>query len=163
MSLEIYVDAHSGYKANERPRQFTVDEDIFEIAVVEEQWRSPDASFFKVRTTDGKHYVLRYCEELDQLALQSDFDGAELLTRPSVELITVGPAAISEAESRVAGCERCRPEESELVFDWVLAHVLDKHGAFEFVLAEPAKCPNWRGEIMEKTLVEPQIGLTVWS
>jgi len=56
MSLEIYVDAYSGYKANERPRQFTLDEDNLEIEAVEEQWRSPEAQYFKVRTTDGKHY-----------------------------------------------------------------------------------------------------------
>ena len=48
MSLPIYVDAYSGFKANERPREFDLDEDTFEIAVVEEQWRSPDAAFFKV-------------------------------------------------------------------------------------------------------------------
>jgi len=69
--------------------------------------------------------------------------------------------AIRDAESRIVGCERCRPETSELLFDSILADALDKHGAFEFVLADPAKCPNCRGEIMEKTLVEPQIGLTV--
>jgi hypothetical protein len=55
MSLEIDVDAYSGYKANERPRQFCLDEDVFEIQAVEEHWRSPEAAFFKVRTTDGKH------------------------------------------------------------------------------------------------------------
>ena len=93
MSLEIYVDAYSGYKANERPRQFTLDEDIFEIEAVEEQWRSPDAAFFKVRTTTGKHYLLRYDETKDQWTLQSDFDGAELLSRSSIELVkTPGPA-----------------------------------------------------------------------
>jgi len=76
MSLEIYVDAHSGYKANERPRQFTLDEDTFEIESVEEQWRSPDAAFFRVPTVDGKHCLLRYDESQDQRTLQSDFDGA---------------------------------------------------------------------------------------
>jgi len=54
MPLKIYVDAYDGYKAKERPRQFVLDEDIFEIEAVEERWRSPDAAFFKVRTTDGK-------------------------------------------------------------------------------------------------------------
>lgn len=58
----IFVDAYSGYRPNERPRYFTVDEDIYEIAGVEDQWRSPDAAFFKVRSTEGKRYVLRYDE-----------------------------------------------------------------------------------------------------
>ncbi len=144
MSLEIDVDSYSGYKANERPRQFSLDEDIFEIEAIEEQWRSPDAAFFKVRTTNGKHYVLRHDETEDQWALQSDFDGAELLSRSSIELVTVEPKAIREAESRIVACERCRPKESEILFDSILADVLDKHGSFEFVLTESARCPNCR-------------------
>jgi hypothetical protein len=39
MSVPIYVDPNSGYKANERPRQFSLDEAKFEIEAVEEQWR----------------------------------------------------------------------------------------------------------------------------
>lgn len=34
MSLVIYVDAYSGFKANERPLQFHLDESIYEIAAV---------------------------------------------------------------------------------------------------------------------------------
>jgi len=37
MSLPIHVTAYSGYKANERPRDFTVDEDLYEIAEVEDR------------------------------------------------------------------------------------------------------------------------------
>jgi len=55
MPLEIYVDAYSGFKTNERPRQFSLDEENFEIEAVEKQWRSPEAEYFKVRTQDGKH------------------------------------------------------------------------------------------------------------
>jgi hypothetical protein len=161
MSLPIYVDAYSGYKANERPRQFDLDEDTFEIQAVEKQWRSPEAAFFKVQTSDGKHYVLRYHEGLDQWTLQSDFNGADLFVRTSIELITVEAKAILEAESRISACARCRPVKSEIPFDSILADALDKHGAFEFVLAEPAKCPNCRGEISEKMLVEPQSGIDV--
>ena len=52
-------DTQSGDKANERPRQFTLDEDTFEIdAVVEEQWRSPEAVFFRRGQLSGKHYML---------------------------------------------------------------------------------------------------------
>jgi hypothetical protein len=38
MSHPVYVDAYSGYKANERPRQFQLDEEIYEIANVLDQW-----------------------------------------------------------------------------------------------------------------------------
>ena len=68
--LEIYVDGYSGHRANERPRQFTVDEDVYEIAAIEDQWRSPGAIFFKVRSTEGKEYLLRYDERKDEWTLQ---------------------------------------------------------------------------------------------
>jgi len=79
MSLRIHVGAYSGYKANERPRDFTVDEDLYEIADVEDRWYDPDAMFFKVRTTEGKRYILRYDEHTDEWTLQSGFDGDQLL------------------------------------------------------------------------------------
>jgi hypothetical protein len=37
MSLPIQVDAYSGYKANERPRQFVLDEEIYEIDALLDQ------------------------------------------------------------------------------------------------------------------------------
>src|SRR5262245_16607608 len=54
MSLPIYVDAHSGYKANERLRRFTLDEVVYEIDAVLDQWYEPSATYFKVRSTKGK-------------------------------------------------------------------------------------------------------------
>jgi hypothetical protein len=116
MSRPIYVDAYSGYKANERPRQFCLDEDVFEIQAVEEQWRSTEATFFKVKTTDGKHYVLRYDERLDQWTLQGDFDGAELFARPSIEVVTVESKTIRDSESRIVGFNQKFPKLTELSF-----------------------------------------------
>ena len=60
MSLPIYVDAHSGYRANERPVRFQLDMDFYEIASVEDRLYEPDAEYFKVRTTNGETYLLRY-------------------------------------------------------------------------------------------------------
>ena len=79
MSVRIYVDAYSGYRASERPRQFCLDDDVFEIADVEGRWYEPDAEYFKVRTTEDKRYILRYNERDDEWTLQSAFDGAALL------------------------------------------------------------------------------------
>jgi hypothetical protein len=62
MSLPIHITAYSGYKANERPRDFTVDEDLYEIAEVEDRWYEPDAMYFRVRTTEGRRFILRYDE-----------------------------------------------------------------------------------------------------
>jgi len=44
MSLTVYVDGYSGYKANERPRQFTLDEMVYEIDAVLDQWYEPSAT-----------------------------------------------------------------------------------------------------------------------
>ncbi len=49
MSLPIYVDAYAGYKPTERPQQFTLDEEIYEIDAVLDQWYEPSATYFKCR------------------------------------------------------------------------------------------------------------------
>jgi hypothetical protein len=161
MSLRIYVEAYSGYKANERPLRFDLDERTYEIAAVEDRWQDPNAEYFKVRTVDGKQYLLRYDEHTDEWTLQSGFDGKELLARPGIELIPVSGKTIQEAVARVAGCEHCRGEEAHIPFDWIIADVLDKEGPFEFLLTEPAKYPSCHQTITEKTLIEPQGGIEV--
>jgi len=94
MSLRIYVDAYSGYRANERPRQFCLDEDVFEIAAIEDRWYDPNAEYFKVRAVNGKRYLLRCDSQTSGWSLQSGFDGADLLARTSITLVTVEPQAI---------------------------------------------------------------------
>ena len=156
MSLPIYVDAYSGYKANERPRQFTLDEEMYEIDAVLDQWYEPSATYFKVQSTEGKTYLLRYDEEADEWTLQSGFDGDELLARPGIELVTVDSVIAKKAEQHIESCEHCHPDDAEIPFDWLLAEVTGKRGPYEFMLSEPARCPNCKHEITEKTLVEPE-------
>jgi hypothetical protein len=79
MSMSIEVDAHYGYKPNERPRQFVLDDQAYQIRAVLEQSYEPSAIYFKVLSTDGKRYLLRYDSEADDWTLQSGFDGEELL------------------------------------------------------------------------------------
>jgi hypothetical protein len=38
VALPIYVDEYSGHRANQRPRSFTVDEQVFNIEAVLDQW-----------------------------------------------------------------------------------------------------------------------------
>jgi hypothetical protein len=83
---EKLVEAYSGYKASERPRQFVLDEQIYEIAAVLDQWYEPAASYFKVHSTEGKTYLLRYDEQTDDWTLQSGFDGALI---PASKFFTV--------------------------------------------------------------------------
>ena len=72
--------------ANEWPRQLTLDEEVYEkstrLPAVLDQWYEPSAMHFKVQSTEGKTYLRRYDEATDELALQSGFDGDELLARP---------------------------------------------------------------------------------
>jgi hypothetical protein len=128
VSLRIHVTAYSGYKANERPRDFTVDEDLHEIAEVEDRWYEPDAMYFRVRTIKGKRYILRHDESEDEWTLQSGFDGDELLARPSIELVTVGADVIRRAEKEIESCQHCHPDDAEIPFDWILRDVTGKHG-----------------------------------
>ena len=151
MSLSIYVEGYSGYRANERPLRFSVDpmleehrgvSGVYDIEAIEDRWYDPDAEYFRVRTTDGKRYILRYDERQNEWTLRSGFDGDELLARPGTELITVEPRSIRQAESQIAGCDSCRPHESEIPFAAILADVLAKHGAFDFVLTESHGAPT---------------------
>ena len=144
--------------ANERPRQFKCDEDTHEIAAIEVRRQHPEVEFFQVSTTDDKRYVLRYDAYEDEWRLQSDFDGPELFARPGIDVVTVGAAQIREAARRIDGCEHCRPDETEIPFDWILGWILGevtgRSGMVDFLIPEPGKCPKCFREVEEKTLVE---------
>ena len=161
MSIRIYVEAYSGYKANERPQRFYVDEDSYEISAIQDLWQDPNATYFKVRTTEKKTYLLRYdlCE--DTWSLQSGFDGEELLTRPGIEIVPIDPETIQMAISRVAACEQCRDEDACLPFDSIIKRVTGRLGRCDFMMSELARCPNCRALINEKTFVEPQGGIEI--
>jgi hypothetical protein len=141
VSLPIHVDAYAGYRADERPRRFELDGVEYSIYAWERERRTPDSRCFLVRA-EGKRYVLSCDEQSGEWTLQSELDGAELLARPNIEFVAVGPEAIREAELRIAGCERFRGDEAFQPFDWILADALGKPGAFEFILAEAAGCTN---------------------
>src|SRR5215471_15814248 len=87
MALRIYVDAYSGYKAYEQPRLFDLDGEVYEIATGLYRWYSPSATYFKVRTTDSRVFILRYDGQSDEWTLQSGFDSVELMRKTGNELI----------------------------------------------------------------------------
>lgn len=82
--VSIRVSAYSGYKRNERPSSFTFGGDFYDIAAVLYRWYEPDYAFFKVLTTDGKTYVLRYEETNDEWTLTRRFNGAHFLNSSSI-------------------------------------------------------------------------------
>jgi hypothetical protein len=56
----------------------------------------------------------------------------------------------------IDSCEGCNPEGAEIPFDWLLDRVTGSDPAVaDYILGSPAKCPNCRREVLEKTLVEP--------
>ena len=66
------------------------------------------------------------------------------------ELLTVSREQAEFAASEVSGCKACS-ESAEIPFDWILADAMNLHGMFEFVLAEPVKCPLCHAPVSERT------------
>jgi hypothetical protein len=154
MPLPIQVTAYSGYKPNERPCTLLVDEDLFDMAGVLSSWRDPNFDYFKVLTVDGKTFLLRCEFETQEWELCSEYDGAELMSRPSIELIAVDAETIHKAEKLMESCEQCHPDDTDIPFDWLLAEVTGKHGKYDFVMAELARCPTCKRFVSERTFVE---------
>jgi MscS family membrane protein len=64
-------------------------------------------------------------------------------------------ATIRKAEKLIESFEQCKAE-AEIPFDNILDRVTGSDPSVtNYVLKQPAKCPNCRREIFEKTLVEP--------
>jgi len=58
--MTLRVECYSGYKAEERPVRFQLDGHDHIVEEVLDQWHSPDATYFRVRSDDGNTYVLRH-------------------------------------------------------------------------------------------------------
>lgn len=76
MAGVIKVECYSGFKANERPVAFTYQAQRLEIQEIVDRWYEggldssrPVIDYFKVKTTDGNVYLLRYQSELDVWSL----------------------------------------------------------------------------------------------
>ena len=57
--MPLSVECYAGYKADERPDRFRLDNRDYLVEAVLDQWHSPDATYFKVCSDDGV-YVLRH-------------------------------------------------------------------------------------------------------
>ncbi len=58
--MDVSVQSYSGYRAEERPRSFTLNGHPYEVREIMDRWFGPDHSYFKVRADDGNTYLLRY-------------------------------------------------------------------------------------------------------
>jgi len=68
---DIRVECYSGYRADERPLRFAIRHRVFEVREVDDQWYSPDATYFRVLADDGNYYVLRHDEAQDLWTLDA--------------------------------------------------------------------------------------------
>ena len=73
-------------------------------------------------------------------------------------IVLVETATLRRAEPLIESCEHCNPDGAEIPFDNILDRVTGSDPTVtDYILEAPAKCPNCRREILEKTLVELQI------
>jgi hypothetical protein len=55
----------AGFRANERPTSFVIDNCEIEVRTILESWREPEYLYFRVETVDGRVYDLRHHEYED--------------------------------------------------------------------------------------------------
>jgi hypothetical protein len=71
-------------------------------------------------------------------------------------VVLVDSAALRQAERLMESCAHCDEEGAQIPFDNILDRVTGSDPSVtDYILKEPAKCPNCRREIVEKTLIEP--------
>jgi hypothetical protein len=63
--VKIDVVAYSGYKANERPLHFVLEEKKLTVVDVLDRWYGVENDSFKVLADDGKVYLIRWHRLLD--------------------------------------------------------------------------------------------------
>ena len=69
----LRVECYSGYKADERPTRFYLGEREYQVEELIDQWYGPEATYFRVRASDGNLYVLRHTHDglADSWSLES--------------------------------------------------------------------------------------------
>lgn len=74
----IQVECYSGYRVNERPTAFTFRDRRREVREIVDRWYEgstdpsrPEISYFKVRTTDGRIFLLRYLSLFDSWSVKT--------------------------------------------------------------------------------------------
>jgi hypothetical protein len=71
-------------------------------------------------------------------------------------VILVDAATLRETERMIESCEFCNREVAEIPFDNILDRATGSDPSVtDYILETPAKCPNCRRDMLEKTLIEP--------
>lgn len=56
----IRVECYSGYRGEESPRRFWLEERRVDVCHILDRWLAPNHRYFKVLGSDGDTYILRY-------------------------------------------------------------------------------------------------------
>jgi len=67
--LTVRVECYAGYRGEETPRRFFMDDKAIEIEEVIDRWLAPEHRYFKVRGGQNDIYILRYDESAQQWEL----------------------------------------------------------------------------------------------
>ena len=59
-AVKIRVDCYSGYRGEETPRRFWLEERLIEVKDVVDCWLDPEHQYFKVLGGDYSIYILRH-------------------------------------------------------------------------------------------------------
>ncbi len=57
--MDCRVECYAGFKGDERPIRFWLDDQAYEVREVLDRWYDPGCSYFKVEAEDGNLYILR--------------------------------------------------------------------------------------------------------
>jgi hypothetical protein len=72
------------------------------------------------------------------------------------QVVLIDAETLRQAEKLIESCEHCNPVGAEIPFDNILDRVTGSDPSVtDYILESPAKCPNCKREILEKTLIEP--------
>jgi hypothetical protein len=83
-------------------------------------------------------------------------DGFFPLTPEEQIIILVSAATLRRAQSLIAFCEHCDSEKAEFLFEHLLDRITGSDPMrTDYILEVPARCPNCRRDVFEKTLVVP--------
>jgi len=66
----IHVSCYSGYKANERPINFTVRGRKLIVEQILDRWYGISSSYFKILADDQKIYLIKYDQDEDLWTLE---------------------------------------------------------------------------------------------
>ncbi len=60
MNISVRVECYAGYRDEETPRCFHINDRRVAVAEVVDRWLAPEHRYFKVCDTDGDLYILRH-------------------------------------------------------------------------------------------------------